>query len=1742
MSASSVQQTMEKTDTVTELKATKPPIKPKPIVPPRPKQAFVPTSNSEIKSPLLSPSSGAPWSPTSDIPSAFKISQLTGPQPYGTRRTSLKRWSSSVGEDASPDGNAVLSPVDNSFAEVSAKVTPHLSSVPVKPFQTGSVWKGKSPFMLTTRGWGEHKASQGKDTVESQSAFQKQGFGLSTKDTESKDREGVPLELNAVNKSTNSSTIKLTTDGDHVNVQNSNLSLAKDKVETNSYVIGNSKKLLSQSDKIQKSQEGSPSSVSPQSDLYFGTAKQTTQYELDQDIKKEVTAYNSNLEVTQKPSIPPEGKDIKKVSGTSSPEKVNEKNESPQATIPSDQHIQTGVISEENSQNLHGGLKQVENVSLRTKKPTIISPVLTSTEKASYFDTENSEKAQAKTKESPSFVPPEPNIQEFQRYHKHGSDIKPELVPLTREEGAVSEYLQTSQSQVSEPNQSTSRGVLEKPSRVEDTVSSLITHLTDNKVTGLHEEIHHEDKENIDPVENVSVYSAHHKPAGDKAYGTESTSSINEPYSSDHEAETRPATGIQSPGYTVKTDHSSEGHQDPGTQIHDYYAEEEEYEPHENRQQEYEASARREKYRSHHENNAQSSYDSETPAPSELPGPADNQTSPHLHMRSEMLYSDKLVPREVYTYSEDESKEPTHSYIEKETPRVTQIQPEILSQQEDYKSSRPELNYNESQFMHSKSASQDPAKRVSLPEDLGDNWNQTSELQYYSAESPKLKDHELSLDKLKFKAEETAEPQYTHSHSEPQEHSYVYKEEIGEKHEPVHHKYGQSEELVYSDLLLQESAHKKEQTGLQSHMYDLFHEPVHTNKKSDEAIYEYEKQKQSSKNVQSEKIDHKYQQLEETGQKYQPPKHETLEEAIYGHGQSKETVHRDDQADKPIYNYKDFNEPVHDYVQSEESVQRYQQPEVSDHKHEQSDQQDPRSEELSKPVHQYDVYQNYGQSEEPDHKYEHSEEPYNSNVYSKGTVYTYEQSEEPDQKYKQSQESYNRNIQSAYTYEESDESDHKYDQSERPYHKYEHSEEPYNKNVHSVYSYEESDESDHKYEQPVVPGHRYKQSEESDHKYEQSEDPYNRNIHSVYTYGQAEESHHIHGQPEESDHIHGQPEESDHKYKQSEERGHKYGQAEEPDYKYGQSEESDHKYKQPEERGHKYGQVEEPDHKYGQSEESDHKYEQSEEPDHKYEQSEKSGHKYGQPEEPDHKYEQSEDPYNRNIHSVYTYGQSEESDHKYEQSEEPGDKYEQSEEPGHKYEQSGESYNRNIHSVSTYEQSEEPGHKYEQPGEPGHKYEQSEETGHKYGQAEESHHKFEQPEKTDDRYKQSEEFISRYQQEDEPVHRKNDKEDPGQRYAPSDNLTHSPEQVQLHKPPAEPAYIHIQSENRDSKHAQPAHADLELPADQYKHYQSEKADITPHISQKPSDISAQSFEPVNDPEQHYEKHQRDSYTEEPKHGDTSPHYINYKAKKLEEQDEKFPQSEGPLRESALKEATQLITDTKESHHVDGVSEETRRKLQDEKLETDGSMPQETQNEEVKHAHDKIINGHAEQDLPTVDSRAEKQAEEPEEKQTEETPAENFDFLEGTTVLDTGFMRSRASLGKKRGHRTPATGPGACNEEDDPEYWMFRDSTEPKTNQQQETEQKERVETSPDTTPDTTPSPGKAPKKGLFGGIISPSLLKGRLKTRSKTTEDEPMKRSPDSEEPKSPKEKPESPSHSLNWLSALKKKKKKQPK
>lgn len=49
-------------------------------------------------------------------------------------------------------------------------------------------------------------------------------------------------------------------------------------------------------------------------------------------------------------------------------------------------------------------------------------------------------------------------------------------------------------------------------------------------------------------------------------------------------------------------------------------------------------------------------------------------------------------------------------------------------------------------------------------------------------------------------------------------------------------------------------------------------------------------------------------------------------------------------------------------------------------------------------------------------------------------------------------------------------------------------------------------------------------------------------------------------------------------------------------------------------------------------------------------------------------------------------------------------------------------------------------------------------------------------------------------------------------------------------------------------------------------------------------------------------------------------------------------------------------------------------------------------------------------------------------------------IQDTEVLDNTVFRDRAHLGRKRGHRAPATRSGGALSETDRNSWMFRDST------------------------------------------------------------------------------------------------------
>ncbi|XP_074854216.1 182 kDa tankyrase-1-binding protein isoform X2 [Carettochelys insculpta] len=116
------------------------------------------------------------------------------------------------------------------------------------------------------------------------------------------------------------------------------------------------------------------------------------------------------------------------------------------------------------------------------------------------------------------------------------------------------------------------------------------------------------------------------------------------------------------------------------------------------------------------------------------------------------------------------------------------------------------------------------------------------------------------------------------------------------------------------------------------------------------------------------------------------------------------------------------------------------------------------------------------------------------------------------------------------------------------------------------------------------------------------------------------------------------------------------------------------------------------------------------------------------------------------------------------------------------------------------------------------------------------------------------------------------------------------------------------------------------------------------------------------------------------------------------------------------------------------------------------------------------------------------------------PGEDFGFLEETEVLDSTVYRSRANLGRKRGHRAPALRPPGTWElfEEEAADWRFRDSTEPRAVSRASSD--EEVAEEPQNRR-ARPSPAsKGVKVPLFPGL-NPSALKAKLRGRNRSVEE-----------------------------------------
>ncbi|XP_043404118.1 182 kDa tankyrase-1-binding protein isoform X4 [Chelonia mydas] len=116
------------------------------------------------------------------------------------------------------------------------------------------------------------------------------------------------------------------------------------------------------------------------------------------------------------------------------------------------------------------------------------------------------------------------------------------------------------------------------------------------------------------------------------------------------------------------------------------------------------------------------------------------------------------------------------------------------------------------------------------------------------------------------------------------------------------------------------------------------------------------------------------------------------------------------------------------------------------------------------------------------------------------------------------------------------------------------------------------------------------------------------------------------------------------------------------------------------------------------------------------------------------------------------------------------------------------------------------------------------------------------------------------------------------------------------------------------------------------------------------------------------------------------------------------------------------------------------------------------------------------------------------------PREDFAFLEDMEVLDSTIYRSRANLGRKRGHRAPAmrTAGTLALSEVEVADWMFRDSTEPRATRWVSSDEEAAEEPQ---SRRTRPSlAAKGLKVPLFPGL-NPSALKAKLRGRNRSAEE-----------------------------------------
>ncbi|XP_044152365.1 182 kDa tankyrase-1-binding protein [Bufo gargarizans] len=1724
MSASNSQQVLENTEPLRGVKHVKPPVKPKPLVPPRPKEI----PGSENKSPLLSPTSSQ-CSPTLDIPSALKISQLTGPQPYGTRRTSLKRWSSSVGEEGNQENNP-LSPVENRSTDLPVKIAAKPLSAPSRPLHSGPVWKGKSPFILTTRGWGEQRLNQSRDHNESETTSQKTSSSSVSKDTDSQKRQTTVEESTVLHSESHVGIIP-EEKAVAFNVQDSVAS--PEKLPSRA---SEDERMVSSGFCSSDRSELQKPSVPLKSDLHYENSKQVSHYDHKEEIMVPPTRTEKKVlsvpirESFHVPKSQTEDENVKnaivynnKISDVRSELghivlpgdihvdkghlEIRDKNQQPEAEVYSHDLQNIGdVIPQKYTQHTNIAYKQ-ESQHHDQPQP-IVPPKPKERKKLSVQF--NVPKADDQGEVQRSLGDTESEVQEPKEYRaRHKEDGNADMRRWHREDGeeekpALHGQQKTDEEPVEE-QQGKSAGTDESLGFVRTQIANY-TMTTDDGIyredniskvptdyTVIHRSEYH-GNENIDVGQpDVHGLSLHHKEV--KLIDEE-----------------KPLISHATQMY----ENIESGNQETDTKQPDIDDDNRSFNK---RQPEADSEVTHVEYMSHFTapslergNDTYSFQDSGTPyIHLYKPSTADDSEfhentdiKKALPITIESRTDDKLPSQEIYTHAKEFLPSSAQAQPQEELTELENCKPSSKSNLDELE----ELECSKSKEFHL-SHFKDLAGTVTQSTKLSGRRDHKDGIQYYNIYSQNIQDgdkvkHEVKSEDHNFSPSQSEEPLQEGAQSEELVHTYSPSEKLVDTYVPskeIDHTYAPHKEIDHTYAPSEKSVDTYVPSKEIDHTYSPRKEIDHTYAPSEELVYKCApSEKPVDTYVPSKVIDHTYAPHKEIDHTYAPS-----EKSVGTYVPSKEIDHTYSPRKEIDHTYAPSEELVYKCAPTEKPVDTYVPSKVIDH--------------------------TYAPHKEIDHTDAPHKEIDHTDASSEKSIDTYVQSKEIDYKYAPHKEI-----------------DHTYAPSEELVYKYAPSEKSVDTNAQCKeidHTYAPSEELVHTYTALKQPVHMHESSEEQDQEYPQSRE-------DIHNYAVLKK---------EQENVVYISEEPDHDYIDSGEESHKYAVLKEAKHACNQSEKLDQTYELPEDHILYNAQSEDLAYRHKPSKTTTITYEQLEKPGNTYDQIKESYTQDIQPKESEKVYEYAEKKYTESEDSpekIIPYvKQSYELHNQHAQAEETPSElvnYQQAqpEEPDFQQSKSG---------LPNHLQAQFKGPDYEQPQSEVPDYQKSKEPYYQQGQSEEPNYQQEHSEECPVHHKHSEELYYQQEHSEDPNYQQAQSEEQNYPTTQTEALNfryQQPESLENNNNSSEDSQFNYYSQQ--SKQTSEGKSKMSGENNYRLTESTEQEYMDLHTVETDSGhaTSAKQDTAESRPEKYLEPQHRYSSPEEYHHNNDSPSETSHKDLLSKDQDLRYPEQEKPKT---------LDTDFVEPESGNVLPEQQEHKDSDRHSQLHESHTEESHDSQAQDTLDnytyiqKNINGHSGlEESERKDNRSsgpklsdDIHKESPEEivSDTGETIEDsNFDFLEGTSVLDTSLMRSRASLGKKRCPRTPATGTCTSQEEADPEYWMFRDSTEPGISPKKDSDNEEKEETS-DCTQENSPRSVKSPTKkgGIFSGIISPSILKGRLKSRNKEkdkekNEDEAAKaEAKESQEPTSPgKDKSDSSSHSLNWLQALKKKKKKQPK